>query len=136
MINKYLERGIIRNSQSEWCSRLVIVPKIDGTPRMCVDFRELDNVTVKDRYPIPRIDSTLDRLSEAKIFSDFDARSGYHQIALEPEDMGKTVFSWRGSFYEFTRMPFGLYNEPATFQRTMDTIFRKEKKNNDKRNMN
>ena len=87
MINEYLERGIIRNSQSEWCSRMVIVPKKDGTPRMCVDYRELNNLTVKDRYPIPRIDATLDKLSEAKIFSVFDATSGYHQIALEPEDM-------------------------------------------------
>lgn len=93
---------------------------------MCIDYRDLNKVTVKDKYPLPRIDEILDDLSEACIFSTLDATSGYYQIGLCEEDKKKTAFSRRGGHYDFNRMPFGLCNAPATFQRTMDAIFTKE----------
>ncbi|MGL4850984.1 MAG: reverse transcriptase domain-containing protein [Clostridium sp.] len=125
-IQKNLELGVIRNSKSPWNSRIVPITKPDGSLRMCIDYRELNKVTIKDKYPLPRIDEILDDLSEACIFSTLDATSGYYQIAMDEKDKEKTAFSWRGGHYEFNRMPFGLCNAPATFQRTMDSIFVKE----------
>ncbi|MGL5707634.1 MAG: reverse transcriptase domain-containing protein [Aeromonas sp.] len=95
--------------------------------RLCIDYRLLNDITIKDKYPIPRIDEILDDLSGAKVFSILDATSGYYQLAIEEEDKPKTAFSWKGGLYEFNRMPFGLCNGPATFQRAMDRIFAKER---------
>ena len=126
-IDKNLRLGIIQPSKSPWCSRIVPVEKKDGTTRMCVDYRDLNKSTVKDKYPIPRIDTILDALRGARIFSSLDATSGYYQIAMDPKDIEKTAFSWRHGLFEYTRMPFGLCNAPATFQRAMDHIFKKER---------
>lgn len=93
---------------------------------MCIDYRSLNSVTVRDSYMSPRIDEIFDSLSKSKVFSVLDATSGYYQIMLEEEAKEKTAFSFRGKLYEFNRMPFGLCNAPATFQRAMDRIFRKE----------
>lgn len=123
-INKNLSCGIIRPSNSPWSSRIVPVPKPDGSLRMCIDYRPLNKVTVKDKYPIPRIDEILDALAVAKIFSTLDATSGYYQLEVEEQDKEKTAFSWKGGLFEFNRMPFGLCNAPATFQRAMDRILR------------
>ena len=112
---------------SPWCSRIVPVEKKNGTMRMCIDYRDVNKCTIKDSYPIPRIDAILDALKGARIFSSLDATSGYYQIAMDPKDMEKTAFAWKNGLFEFKRMPFGLCNAPATFQRAMDQVFRKER---------
>ena len=126
-IKKNLRLGIIRESSSPWRSAVVPVPKPDGSLRLCIDFRPLNSVTVKDTYPIPRIDEILDLLAGASVFSTLDATSGYFQLAMNPGDIPKTAFGWKDGLFEFVRMPFGLCNAPATFQRAMDSILHSEK---------
>ena len=114
------EQGVIYPSQSEWASNIVVVKKKDGSLRCCVDYRQLNERTVKDAYPLPRIDDCLDTLAGSQIFSTFDLRSGYYQVAMDPKDAHKTTFVTRRGTYAFRVMPFGLCNAPATFQRLMD----------------
>ena len=122
---KALEKnGIIENSESPWASSIVAVRKKTGKLRICIDYRKLNAITIKDSYPIPRIDEILDELSNARIFSTLDATSGYHQLELDERDKHKTAFRWKGGFYQFKRMPFGLCNAPATFQRCMDSVLK------------
>ena len=121
-----MKSGIIRTSESAWRSRLTPVPKENKEIRLCVDYRRLNDITVKNAYPLPRIDEIFDTLSRAKIFSIVDATSGYHQIAMKEEDICKTAFAWKGQLYEYTRMPFRLCNAPATFQATMNVILGKD----------
>lgn len=123
-IEKLLKLGIIRESKSPWNSRIVPVTKPDGSIRLCIDYRDLNEITIRDRYPLPSIQELLDKLGSAKIFSKLDATSGYYQIAVDERDIEKTAFSYKNGFYEFVRMPFGLCNGPATFQRAMDNILR------------
>ncbi|KAF9745486.1 Retrovirus-related Pol polyprotein from transposon, partial [Nosema granulosis] len=125
-IKRDLDLGIIRKSDSPWNSRIIPVTKKDGTLRLCIDYRPINNVTVKDKYPIPRIDEILDTLSTAKVFTTLDATSGYYQLMVKEEDRGKTAFTWGSEHYEFNRMPFGLCNAPATFQRAMNAILKQE----------
>lgn len=125
-IKRGLEKGILRHSNSEWASGIVPIRKKDGSLRLRIDFRPLNDVTVKDRYPLPRIDEILDCFSGAAIFSTLDATSGYHQFKLQEEDKKKTAFRFNGGFYEYNRMPFGLCNTPSKFQRAMDGLFAKE----------
>ena len=115
-------QGIIEPCQSEWASNIVLVTKKDGSIRFCVDYRKLNTLTQKDVYPLPRIETCLDTLSGAAWFSTFDLRSGFHQVKIHPRDVNKTTFTCHKGTFRFPRMPFGLCNAPATFQRLMDTV--------------
>ena len=122
-INDMAERGVIEPSFSPWCSNVVIVTKKDGSVRFCLDFRKLNACTFKDSQPLPRIDDTLDALSGATWFSTLDCKSGYWQVGLAEKDRPKTAFSIAGGgLWQFTVMPFGLCNAPATFERLMEQV--------------
>ena len=116
LILEIKEQGVIEESSSSWCSPVVMKSKEDGSTRFCNDYRRLNAVTIKDSYPLPRIDDTLDRLADKSWFSTLDLRSGYWQIKLRPEDREKTAFSVGKGLWQYTVMPFGLCNAPATFQ--------------------
>ena len=117
-----IDHGIIEPSQSPWSANLVVVTKKDSTLRLCIDYRMLNTVTLKDAYPLPRISECLDALGGMKYFSAFDLRSGYHQIELDETAKDKTSFVTKFGTFRFKVMSFGLCNAPATFQRLMDTV--------------
>ncbi|UYV84270.1 hypothetical protein LAZ67_X001713, partial [Cordylochernes scorpioides] len=119
-IDEMLRDGIIRPSSSPWSFPVILVKKRDGKYRFCVDYRKLNDVTVKDVYPIPRIDEVLDTLQGSKYFSAIDLKSGYWQVEVEEKDKEKTAFTTAHGLYEFNVMPFGLCNAPATFERNME----------------
>jgi len=120
---KEMERNsVIEPSSSPWSSPVVLVKKKDGTTRFCVDYRKLNDVTKKDSYPLPRIDDTLDTLSGSKWFSTLDLKSGYWQVDIDDADREKTAFSVGNGLWQFTVMPFGLCNAPATFERLMERV--------------
>ena len=121
-ITTMLNTGIIEPCISPYAAPITLQPKKDGSLRFCVDYRELNSVTVRDVYPIPRIDDTLDQLQHAKYFSSMDLRSGFWQIELNPASRDKTAFISHAGLYRFRVMPFGLTNAPATFQRLMDLV--------------
>lgn len=123
-IDDLLKNGFIQVSSSPWAAPVLFARKKDGTLRLCTDYRALNAVTVKNRYPIPRVDEILDSLHGAKIFSKIDLRQGYYQIRIKEEDVPKTAFNTHFGHYEYKVMPFGLSNAPATFMHLMHSIFR------------
>ena len=117
-----MRKGYIHPSVSPWGAPVLFVRKKDGTLRLCIDFRKLNKATVKNKYPLPRIDDLFDQLRGAKILSKINLRSRYHQERIKEEDISKTTFRTRYGHYEFIVVPFGLINAPATFMCLMNGV--------------
>ncbi|PKU70123.1 RNA-directed DNA polymerase [Dendrobium catenatum] len=123
-LQELVDRGFVRPSVSPWGAPVLFVKKKDGTLRMCIDYRDLNKVTIKNKYPLPRIDDLFDQLSGSSVFSKIDLRSGYYQVKVKEADVVKTAFSTRYGHYEFLVMPFGVTNAPAIFMDLMNRVFR------------
>ncbi|GBN10046.1 Transposon Ty3-I Gag-Pol polyprotein [Araneus ventricosus] len=124
LVKEMVDNGIIEESSGPWASPIVLVKKKDGSTRFCVDYRKLNEITIKDSYPLPRIDDTLDALNGSQPFSTLDLKSGYWLVEIQPEDKEKTAFTTGQGLWQFKVMNFGLGNAPATFERLMETVLR------------
>jgi hypothetical protein len=122
-LNELLNKGYIHISSSPWGCPALFVKKKDQSLRLCVDYRPLNVVTIKNKYPLPRINILFDQLAGARVFSKVDLRLCYHQIKIHPEDVSKTAFSTRYGLYEYLVMSFGLINAPAHFMYLMNSVF-------------
>jgi len=122
-LQELLEKQFIRLSVSLWGAPVLLVKKKDDNTRLCVDYRQLNKVTIKNRYPLPRINDLMDQLVRAEVFSKIDLRSGYHQIRVKAKDISKTAFRTRYGHYEYYVMPFGVTNAPAVVMEYMNRIF-------------
>jgi hypothetical protein len=125
-LKELLDKGYIHPSYSPWGCPALFVKKKDQSLRLCVHYRPLNVVTIKNKYPLPRIDILFDQLADAKVFSKVDLRSGYHQIKIRLEDVPKTAFSTRYELYEYLVMSFGLTNAPTHFMDLMNSVFMPE----------
>ncbi len=122
-IPELLEKGFIRPSVSPYGAPILFVRKKDGALRMCVDFRPLNNITIKNKYPLPFIDDLLEQAAGCMYFSKIDLRQGYYQVKISPEDIPKTAFQTRLGHFEWVVLPLGLTNAPATFMGMMNHVF-------------
>jgi len=122
-LEELLKKQFIRPSVSPWGAPVLLVKKKDRSMRLCVDYRQLNKVTIKNRYPLSRIDDLMDQLVGVEVFSKIDLRSGYHQIRVRAEDISKTVFRTRYGHYEYFVMPFGVTNAPGVIMEYMNMIF-------------
>jgi hypothetical protein len=125
-LNELMDKGLIRPSSSPWGCPALFMKKKDQSLRLCVDYRTLNVVNIKNKYPLPRIDILFDQLTGAKVFSKIDLCSGYHQIKIRPEDITKTAFSTMYGLYEYLVMSFGLTNAHAHFMYLMNSVFMPE----------
>lgn len=123
-IKKMLNNGIIEPSKSAWSSAIVLVPKKDGSTRFCVDYRKLNEVTIKDAYPLPRVDDCLDSLANSEWFSSMDFNSGFRQVGMAEDDKENTAFSTSLGLFHFKVMPFGLCNSPSALSRLLEDVLR------------
>ena len=122
-LQELLDKGFIRPSTSPWGASVPFVKKKDKTLRMCIDYIKLNRVTIKNRYPLPRIDDLFDQLRGARVYSKIDLRTGYHQLRVRETDIAKTSFRTHYGHFEFIVMPFGLTNTPTTFMDLMHRVF-------------
>jgi hypothetical protein len=124
-LKEMMDKGYIRPSMSPWGEPILFVKKKDGTLQLCIDYRQLNKVTIKNKYPLPRINDLFDQLGGAAIFSKIDLRFGYHHVQIKGEDIHKMAFRTRYGHYEFLVVPFGLTNAPATFMCLMNNVLSK-----------
>jgi hypothetical protein len=122
-LDDLLCKGLIQPSSSAWRSPVLFVDKSDGSSRLCTDYRKLNDVTIKNKYPLPKIDDLFDQLTGARVFSKIYLRTGYHQLKIRATDIPKTAFTTRYGLYEYTGMSFGLTNAPTYFMNLMNKVF-------------